>query len=96
MTSPPSPQEKQWYSSLPGVTLNDGDTLVVERAQALEAPAARRPQLQVLAHDVCDGGTLADCGDVFLTNTTRHGFECMAVAGGGAARLLAGSPSDGE
>ena len=24
MTSPPSPHEKQWYSSLPGVTLNDG------------------------------------------------------------------------
>jgi hypothetical protein len=25
ITSPPSPQEKQWYSSLPGVTLKDGE-----------------------------------------------------------------------
>src|ERR1700759_1368229 len=34
--------------------------LVVKRAQALQVPAAGRPELQILTHDVRDGGTLAD------------------------------------
>src|SRR5215469_13421168 len=42
--------------------------LVVEGAQALERPAAGVAQLQVLAHDLVDGRTLAYGGDVLVAD----------------------------
>ena len=72
MTSPPSPQEKQWYSSLPGVTLNDGVRSSWNGHSPLSEPPPALPQLEVLAHHVRDGRSLTNCRDVFLANATRH------------------------
>jgi len=91
-----SPQEKQWYSSLPGVTLKRG-ALVVEGAQALQVTAPRRPELEVLnpPRSAIGERSRTAC-DVFLTNATWHVCECISCIAGSAfdARCVAGSFRD--
>ena len=46
--------------------------LVVERAQALERAAAGAAELQVLPHDLLDGGALTDQRDIFVADPACH------------------------
>ena len=53
--------------------------LVMERAQSLERPAARRLQGDVLAHDLVDAGPLAHGRDVVVTDPAGHARECTCA-----------------
>ena len=53
--------------------------LVMERAQSLERPAARRLQGDVLAHHLVDAGPLAHGRDVVVADPAGHARECTCA-----------------
>ena len=101
MTSPPSPQPKQWKNRARGVDVERRRLLVVEGAQALQGAAAGVAERDVLRDDVVDARLLAHLGDVLLADPSCHvailcGRSVLAghdvhklVAGGVAVQLVA-------
>ena len=75
MTSPPSPQPKQWQNCRGRGDVEGRGLLVVERAQALQRAAAGVAQRDVGGDHVVDARLLAHLGDVLLADPPGHVAE---------------------
>ena len=101
MTSPPSPQPKQWKNWRAGLTLNDGVFSSWKGHRPFSEPAAGALERDVPRHDVVDPRLLAHLGDVVVANPACHAGESTGAHprqapslhnGAGAADPASGHP----
>ena len=77
MTSPPSPQPKQWQNPRAGVTWNDGDFSSWNGHRPFMRAAAGVAEGDVAGDDLVDACLLAHLRDVLLTDPAGHAAESM-------------------
>ena len=87
MTSPPSPQPKQWKNCRWRGDVERRGLLVVERAQALERAAAGGAERDVVADDLVDLGLLAHLRDVLLADPAGHAGSLRRARPTGLGRI---------